>query len=251
MTWRFVSTIFFFMNVPALAYGGDETACQIAVQHVEHESALPFGLLGAISTVESGRHLTKAMPRIAWPWTVNAEGKGYFFPSKQKAIEAVLAFQQRGLNSIDVGCMQINLHHHAEAFSSLEQAFDPVENARYAAHFLKELNSQHRGWFAATAAYHSLTPGLGQDYARHVFAAWKGGDDSYHPPDFLPQVIMTSSGPRVFMPLFATQRPLVRQVPPAFPLSHNSMIGSASGLAENMGRNLASYRRAPTRLWRQ
>ena len=174
MTWRLVFAIFFCINTPVLAYGGDESACQIATQHVEHEAALPTGLLGAISTVESGRRLSKTLQRIAWPWTVNAEGKGFFFPSKQAAIEAVLAFQKSGLHSIDVGCMQINLHHHAEAFSSLEQAFDPVENARYAAHFLKELNAQHHGWFAATAAYHSLTLGLGQDYAKHVFAAWRG-----------------------------------------------------------------------------
>ena len=43
------------------------------------------------------------------------------------------SYRAQGARSIDVGCMQVNLLHHADAFASLEQAFDPVANARYAA----------------------------------------------------------------------------------------------------------------------
>ena len=42
--------------------------------------------------------------------------------------------------------MQVNLLHHGSAFGSLEQAFDPVSNARYAADFLQKLLSQTGSW---------------------------------------------------------------------------------------------------------
>ena len=80
-----------------------------------------------------------------WPWTVDAEGQGAFYDSKELAIAAVRALQARGVRSIDVGCMQVNLMHHPNAFNSLEQAFDPVaRNANYAAQFLTELHGQNR-----------------------------------------------------------------------------------------------------------
>ena len=40
---------------------------------------------------------------------------------------------------MDVGCMQVNLYHHAHAFSSLDNAFDPQSNVDYAARFLRSI----------------------------------------------------------------------------------------------------------------
>jgi hypothetical protein len=37
--------------------------------------------------------------------------------------------QGEGVRSIDIGCMQINLVHHPDAFGSLEAGFDPITNA--------------------------------------------------------------------------------------------------------------------------
>ena len=82
--------------------------------------------------------------RHPWPWTVNAEGQGAFYDTKAEAVAAVRAMQARGVRSIDVGCGQINLMHHPDAFASLEQAFDPQANAAYAARFLKELSRADR-----------------------------------------------------------------------------------------------------------
>ena len=67
-----------------------------------------------------------------WPWTINAEGQGLFYDTKAQAVAAVRALQARGVRSIDVGCMQVNLMHHPDAFPTLEQAFDPQTNAAYA-----------------------------------------------------------------------------------------------------------------------
>jgi hypothetical protein len=105
-----------------------------------------------------------------WPWTINAEGEGHYFATKAEAIAAVQALQARGVRSVDVGCMQVNLMHHPEAFASLDQAFDPAANAAYAAHFLTQLFAQSSNWERATADYHSATPGLGEDYQHKVAA---------------------------------------------------------------------------------
>ena len=110
--------------------------------------------------------------RAARPWTINAENVGSFYDTKEQAIAAVQALQARGVRSIDVGCMQINLMHHADAFSSLDEAFDPRANVAYAARFLNQLFAQLATWPKAAAAYHSQTPEIGADYERRVMAIW-------------------------------------------------------------------------------
>ena len=90
------------------------------------------------------------------------------------AIAAVQALQAAGIRSIDVGCMQVNLFYHPTAFASLDEAFDPLANARYAARFLAVLYRREGTWPAAAAAYHSQTPALGAAYAQRVMAAWPG-----------------------------------------------------------------------------
>jgi hypothetical protein len=85
---------------------------------------------------------------------------------------AVAALQAHGVRSIDVGCAQVNLMHHPDAFASLEQAFDPERNAAYAATLLNHLHTQTGDWSRAAALYHSATPELGADYQRKVLAAW-------------------------------------------------------------------------------
>jgi hypothetical protein len=122
--------------------------------------------------VESGRRDPVSGVMNPWPWTVNAEGQGYFYDSKAEAIAAVRAMQARGIRSIDVGCGQINLMHHPNAFRTLELAFDPQANAAYAARFLKELFAQTGDWNKATGMYHSATPELGAEYQRQVLAVW-------------------------------------------------------------------------------
>ena len=128
-------------------------------------------LMAAIARVESGRPDAPGVIH-PWPWTINAEGAGQYFATKDAALAAVRALQARSVRSIDVGCMQVNLHHHPTAFATLEQAFDPATNAAYAARFLNALYARTGDWTRATAQYHSATPELGEAYQRRVAAAW-------------------------------------------------------------------------------
>ncbi len=144
-------------------------ACEAAIAAAQKAPRIPDKLMPAISRVESGRldPLTKQVR--AWPWTINVEGAGFFFDSKEQAIDAVRSLQARGVRSVDVGCMQVNLMHHPNAFASLDEAFDPATNARYAARFLSALFRQTGDWSLATANYHSANADRGEDYQRRVF----------------------------------------------------------------------------------
>jgi len=143
--------------------------CEAAIAGAEKLPRLPVKLMPAISRVESGR-LDPVTRRVrAWPWTINVEGAGSFFDAKDQAVAAVRALQARGVRSIDVGCMQVNLMHHPAAFASLDDAFEPAVNARYAARFLMALYRQTGDWSLAAANYHSANADRGEDYQRRVF----------------------------------------------------------------------------------
>ena len=156
--------------MPPLDPGG---ACRAAIAAAERSFGIPAGLLAAIGVVESGRRGTDGR-LTPWPWSIDAEGSGQVFPTKAAAIAAVQALQARGVRSIDVGCMQVNLLHHPDAFARLDDAFDPARNVAYAARFLLRLHAAAGAWPAAAALYHSATPALGADYQRKVLAVWSG-----------------------------------------------------------------------------
>lgn len=143
--------------------------CRQAIRAAEAAGGLPTQLMAAIGRIESGRPDSHGVVH-PWPWSINAEGVDHVYDSKAAAIAGVRALQAQGVRSIDVGCMQVNLMFHPDAFPSLEAAFDPLANATYAARFLNTLYAQTGTWTRATAWYHSATPELGDDYQRKVAA---------------------------------------------------------------------------------
>nr|WP_294500950.1 lytic transglycosylase domain-containing protein [uncultured Rhodopila sp.] len=161
---------------PLLAAGtpGDMQVCRKAAVAAEQEQGLPPGLLLAIGQQESGRWDAASGAVEPWPYAANAAGEGRLLSSRTEAIGYVTDRQRFGIRSIDVGCFQINLHHHPTAFATLEEAFDPDANARYAARFLKELYAETGSWEAAVGRYHSSTPGLGDSYKAAVLGRWGG-----------------------------------------------------------------------------
>ncbi|MFZ4125075.1 MAG: lytic transglycosylase domain-containing protein [Rickettsiales bacterium] len=138
----------------------------------EQNRAIPVHLLAAISTTETGRYHEGLGMAIPWPWTINVEGKGYYYGSKAEAISATQKFLSQGKRSIDVGCMQVNLKHHPKAFRNLNEAFDPATNVGYAARFLSENFAEMGNWIKAAAAYHSRTTSRGNAYLGRVEKNW-------------------------------------------------------------------------------
>ncbi|WP_338665299.1 murein transglycosylase [Pararoseomonas sp. SCSIO 73927] len=155
----------------------DRAACMAAIARVEPGSGITPGLLAAIARVESGRADPSGPggpPLWPWPWAYNAAGEGRFAESRAAAIAEVAALRARGVQSVDVGCMQVNLLHHPAAFASLADAFDPLTNVRYAAAFLLRLRAETGGWEAAVARYHSGDPERGAAYGQRVALAQLG-----------------------------------------------------------------------------
>ncbi len=145
--------------------------CAEHITHYEKQHGIPEGLLHAISKVESGRKDDTGRI-VAWPWTINANGQGYYFPTKEDAIVAVRKMQLKGISSIDIGCMQVNLFYHPDAFKTLNDAFDPAQNVAYAARFLKGLKNEHASWYRAVAHYHSANPIHHIPYQKNVMNVW-------------------------------------------------------------------------------
>jgi hypothetical protein len=146
--------------------------CLPAIAAAERATGIPAGLLRSIALVESGRPDPASGRTVPWPWTINAEGAGRTFETKAQAVAATRALLAAGVRSIDVGCAQVNLHHHPQAFDSLEAAFDPATNLGYAARFLLRLRATTGSWAYAAAGYHSQTPEFGHAYAQRVMAVW-------------------------------------------------------------------------------
>ncbi len=200
--------------------------CRPAIAAAERAQAIPPNLLAAIGRIESGRKDQTTGAWNPWPWTINAEGQGSFFDTRSQAIEAVRALQARGIRSIDVGCMQVNLHHHPDAFAGLEQAFDPTTNAAYAARFLNQLYGQTRDWPRAVGMYHSATPERGEDYRRKVLAVWPEEQRNPAPSPL-------ASGPGMMPNRGSVMRD-------AFPVAAAGAVGPTTP-----GRDLMSYRAMP------
>jgi hypothetical protein len=202
-------------------------ACGRAATQAERDWRIPTGLLAAIGTVESGRRASTGMFPMIWPWTINAEGRGFYQPSKAAAVGMVSALQLRGVRVIDVGCFQVDLFYHPNAFASLEQAFDPDANARAAARILSLGRLSSTGWDAAIAAYHSASPLLGAAYLHRVRAVWPSitAHPSWGQPD----------GLAAYAVLLSPQARLVRVVGPTDPVSAQPIelprVISASPLA--------------------
>jgi hypothetical protein len=178
MRWRLALFALLLAVAPAGAHsmaGTPQAACEAAITAAQERAELPAGLLSAVALVESGRPDPRTGTIRPWPWTINVAGLGYFFLTKAAAVAAVRSLQELGIQSIDVGCLQVNLMYHPAAFASLEQAFDPSSNARYAAHFLNALYERSGSWAQAAGDYHSQTPALGAAYRARVLARW-------HPP---------------------------------------------------------------------
>ena len=163
---------------PAFALTDDELVegaklCTRYLPRQERKYGIPLHLLSAIASTESGRWHKGLNMALPWPWTVNSQGKGYYFDTKEEAVTFVQTLRAQGVSSMDVGCMQVNLHHHPDAFSTLTQAFEPQTNIEYAAKFLRNNYDEKRSWRIAASYYHSRTPSLGSQYVGSVFKSWQ------------------------------------------------------------------------------
>ncbi|WP_029008742.1 transglycosylase [Azospirillum halopraeferens] len=172
-----------------------EAQCIAAILDAERAAGITDHLLLAMGFTEAGRRTERGLFTV-WPWTVNSEGRSRYFTGRADAIAFVRDEQRRGVRSIDVGCLQINLKWHPDAFPDLDTAFDPVANARYAASFLGALQRDHGSLDTAIARYHSARSELGTAYRERVTGnrRWVAGALGY--------LETLAAGPRTAAPVW-------------------------------------------------
>lgn len=163
--------------------------CDQAATLAAARTGVPISVMKAITLTETGR--TRDGRARPWPWTVNMEGKGVWFDDRTAALAYATAHHDLGARSFDIGCFQINYKWHHEAFASIDEMFDPAENALYAAGFLQQLYAETGDWELAAGAYHSRTPEHAERY-RARFATYRA---MFRAEDGLPlQVTGISAG---------------------------------------------------------
>lgn len=150
--------------IPAHARSEDINVCDQAAERVAGETGVPLSILKAISRTETGRERNGRFE--PWPWAINAAGKGLWLASKSAAVNEARKRLSGTSQNVDIGCFQLNYRWHGGEFSTLEEMFDPVTNARYAAEFLQRLHDEKGDWMRAVGAYHSRTPKHAVRYKR-------------------------------------------------------------------------------------
>lgn len=148
-----ITALLFWLTASGTAFANSEKTCLHAARLAAKEQSVPVNVMAAMTLAETGRR--RAGTFAPWPWTINANGVGEWFATKAEAVARVRELQASGVRSIDVGCFQVNLRWHGDAFKSLNHAFDPVMNARYAAGFLRDLKADSNTWLEAAGHYHS------------------------------------------------------------------------------------------------
>ncbi|MGI4801046.1 MAG: hypothetical protein ACRYG8_44885 [Janthinobacterium lividum] len=140
--------------------------CREATKAAEQRHGIPPGLLAAISRVESGD----------WSWSVNNNGAqpGQRFGNRDDAERYTEGLLAAGQRMIDVGCFQVDLLYHPDAFPQWQDAFDSERSAEAAADILSRLHRHAGDWDHAVSLYHSADPDRGQSYLHSVMTAWKG-----------------------------------------------------------------------------
>ena len=212
--------------------------CRQAITAAERAHGIPSHLLAAVARVESGRKDQVSGTFNPWPWTINTDGQGSFYDNKIQAVAAATAMRAKATRSVDVGCMQISLTYHPNAFASMDQAFDPGSNADYGARFLVQLFGKTNSWPKAVAMYHSATEDIGLDYQRRVYAAWP--QEQKLAQEGQPTLLMSSWAATVSRSsLTMPMRPSAARI---IPLAQGLGGGAAPG------RTLDSYRLAPVRV---
>ena len=209
----FLILLMLFQPLPAEAQEtvvvDDDFVCLKATVQAEEKYQIKTNLLTSISNVETGRWNEQVSQKVAWPWTVNVKGKGYFYKTKAEAVAAVKDWQRRGYRSIDVGCMQINLRFHGREFASVEDAFDPDKNVEVAAKFLKKRYSVRNDWMRAAADYHSRNQRKAKVYMRKLLVAINNVNierDQYLTTQYASNFLVTEDNRNWLSKLFAQNK---------------------------------------------
>lgn len=138
------------------------TTCYVELRRAADRHKIPFRILEAVASAESGREGGGFL--WPWPWTVNVAGKAQFFNLREQAAEYANQAVERGQTNVDIGCMQLNWRYHGGAFKDPNAALQPATNVEYAARLLAKEYQIGGSWADAVSRYHSRHAHQAADY---------------------------------------------------------------------------------------
>lgn len=139
---------------------------------------IPPKVLYSIALTESQKRLDNGNVR-PWPWTLNVQGKGYYFDSEQQACQALTRWLSV-TNNIDIGLTQQNWRWQGEHFSSPCEVLNPHINLSHAARLLKSGYERRGNWLDAAGWYHRPAGGKpAQQYQSRFTAIYRGVSHAY------------------------------------------------------------------------
>jgi soluble lytic murein transglycosylase-like protein len=140
---------------------------------VGREQHVPPAVLFGVALQESSMMFGErgAKRSLPWPWTLNVAGAPGRFATREQAHAALVAAIGRGIDSVDIGAMQVNWRYHRARLIGHSQALDPYWNLRVGASILRDHFRDSADWFVSAGRYHSPgNPARATQYASGVFS---------------------------------------------------------------------------------
>ncbi|MAD89082.1 MAG: hypothetical protein CMK64_05215 [Pseudoalteromonas sp.] len=107
-----------------------------------------------------------------WPWTLNVNGRGYWFDSYEEALTKANSALKNGARKLGIGLGQIEWKYHKHRFDGgLAQALKPKENIKAVCSILDEgREAGIENSFELAAYYHRpIRDQIAFEYAKKVF----------------------------------------------------------------------------------
>jgi soluble lytic murein transglycosylase-like protein len=155
--------------------GSAESVIPSGYRLVAEAHGIPSAVFYAVALAESGTRVDALGAVRPWPWTLNVQGDGRFYPSRRAATLVFEDALASGRTSVDVGLMQVNWRSHRQALGHVAGALDPYRNLDVAAAILTACHETHRDWWAAVGCYHAPNdPARAERYRDRVRRLWRG-----------------------------------------------------------------------------
>ena len=142
---------------------------------VANAHRVPPAVLYAVGLTESRRTTPHGVR--PWPWTLNVDGRAYYYPSRS---EAWLALRRHvaAKRTVDVGLMQVNWNWHSKLLKDTWRALEPYHNLDAAARLLRGHYDATGDWWTAIGRYHA--PANERRAARYRLRVSKHLEDLAH-----------------------------------------------------------------------
>jgi hypothetical protein len=123
----FLLVLALLQGLPARSTAAPAMLCDAAAQYAASKTGVPLSILRAVTLAETGRTSGADRQFAAWPWAIQSGNRGDWFSDADAALSHVKGLMAQGISNIDIGCFQLNLRWHGEAFGSLQDMISPQQ----------------------------------------------------------------------------------------------------------------------------